>query len=194
MELLELLLAYLSSLQAPLLDGFLMHWPPAALVQAAPAAPQLAVLRCLPAMVANAPRATAALAARIQCDAPLLHWRQTYRRGELEANFFDNYAWSELIPASPAGDHQQMKCGVLMLGPNTLYPQHRHEAEEFYIPLSGTARWQQGDALWRSHTPGSVIHHASHEAHAMHTDIEPLLALYLWRGHDVSQAARLDRI
>ena len=80
-----------------------------------------------------------------------------------------------------------------MLGPATLYPHHRHEAEEIYVPLSGTAAWQRGDAIWREHPPGTLIHHLSEEPHAMRTGEEPLLALYLWRSSDLAQKARLDR-
>jgi hypothetical protein len=58
--------------------------------------------------------------------------------------------------------------------------------------LSGTAEWQQGDAGWQERTPGTVIHHASEEPHAMRSGAQPLLALYLWRSNDLNQKARLD--
>jgi hypothetical protein len=80
----------------------------------------------------------------------------------------------------------------LLLGPATHYPRHRHEAEEIYMPLAGTAAWQQGDGDWRDQLPGTVIHHQPFEPHAMRTHAEPLLALYLWRGAGLAQKARLD--
>ena len=83
-------------------------------------------------------------------------------------------------------------CGFLILGPATHYPRHRHEAEEIYLPLSGTAAWQQGDAIWREQPPGTLIHHVSNEPHAMRTGAGPLLALYLWRSANLTQKARLD--
>ncbi len=88
---------------------------------------------------------------------------------------------------------ERIACGFLILGPSTHYPRHRHEAEEIYLPLSGTAAWQQGDAGWQDRAPGALIHHASEEPHAMRTRGSPLLALYLWRSDNLAQKARLDR-
>jgi hypothetical protein len=79
-----------------------------------------------------------------------------------------------------------------MLGPFTHYPRHRHDAEEIYLPLSGAAEWQQGDAVWRERLPGTLIRHAGGEPHAMRTGAGPLLALYLWRGANLAQKAQLD--
>jgi hypothetical protein len=84
----------------------------------------------------------------------------------------------------------RLASGFLLLGPDTLYPRHRHAAEEIYLPLVGAAEWQQGDTVWRRHPAGTVIHHRSEEPHAMRTGAEPLLALYLWRGN-LEQKSRL---
>jgi len=83
-------------------------------------------------------------------------------------------------------------CGVLLLGPHVTYPPHRHEADEIYVPLAGTAAWKHGNEGWRERLPGSVIHHAPYVPHAMQTGQEPLLALYLWRSEDLAQQSRLD--
>ena len=96
-----------------------------------------------------------------------------------------------LPPGSGIGA-AQISCGVLVLGPNTFYPPHRHEAEEIYLPLAGTAEWLKGDGVWRHRRPGTLIHHSSEETHAMRTGEQPLLAMYLWRSADLGQNARLD--
>jgi len=59
--------------------------------------------------------------------------------------------------------------------------------------LAGTASWQQGDGRWRERLPRTVIHHASHEPHAMRTGARALLALYLWRSANLHQKSQLDR-
>jgi hypothetical protein len=110
---------------------------------------------------------------------------------DLDSTFLDNYGWSEILGGSGPLASERIACGFLLLGPATHYPRHRHEAEEIYLPLSGTAAWQQGDAVWREHAPGTLIHHAGNEPHSMHTGAAALLALYLWRGH-LAQKARLD--
>ena len=89
-------------------------------------------------------------------------------------------------------ESELIACGFLLLGPSTFYPSHHHAAEELYVPLSGIAAWQRGDTVWREHGPGTPILHRSGEPHAMRTGGSPLLALYVWRGADLGQKARLD--
>ena len=86
-----------------------------------------------------------------------------------------------------------ISCGFLLLGPSTRYPPHRHLAEEIYLPLCGTAHWQQGARGWEALPPGTVIHHESGVPHAMQTGSQPLLALYVWRGGHLDQKARMER-
>ena len=119
-------------------------------------------------------------------------WRQTYTVRDLGGAFLDNYGWSEIFGTSGPLASERLACGFLILGPATHYPRHRHEAEEIYLPLSGIAAWQQGDAVWRDRQPGTLIHHAGEEPHSMRTGAGPLLALYLWRSGDLAQKARLD--
>jgi quercetin dioxygenase-like cupin family protein len=193
----------LDRLSAPVLARFLADWPTASelqqdfAVRLAPAAPSsapaLPVLRWLPRIAADGASFGGTFVSALCRTAPSLAWRQSYTRDEIDAAFLQNYGWSELLRPAEKRTSAQIACGVVVLGPRTLYPHHRHEAEEIYLPLSGTASWQQGDALWREHRPGKLIHHLSEEPHAMRTGEEPLLALYLWRSTDLTQRARLSR-
>lgn len=133
----------------------------------------------------------AALVATLSAAAPQLAWRQTYRAGTMPAHFMANYGWSELIGPRGRLASDRFACGFLLLGPRTLYPCHSHEAREFYIPIFGEAEWQQGDGVWRSRAPGTLIVHASEETHAMRTAAQPLVALYLWQSANLAQSARL---
>ncbi|HMK87027.1 MAG TPA: dimethylsulfonioproprionate lyase family protein [Steroidobacteraceae bacterium] len=216
-DLLVLARRLLERLSAPALAPFLAEWPrpqdrhgaPLREAREAQAAREaldappvrraaLPVLHYLPLIVANATSHDSEFAAtpfvRALCEAaPSLEWRQTYTLAEMGAAFLQNYGWSELLGPTGGKTSAQISCGVVVLGPHTLYPLHRHEAEEIYIPLSGTAQWQQGDALWRIRLPGTLIHHRSEEPHAMRTGNEPLLAMYLWRSANLDQKARLER-
>jgi quercetin dioxygenase-like cupin family protein len=156
-------------------------------------APALPVLRWVPRIAADGTSFGGTFVSALCRTAPSLAWRQSYTRDEIDAAFLQNYGWSELLRPAEKRTSAQISCGVVVLGPRTLYPHHRHEAEEIYVPLSGTASWQQGDALWREQPPGRLIHHLSEESHAMRTGEEPLLALYLWRSTDLAQRARLSR-
>jgi len=193
----------LDQLRAPALARFLADWPTGSQLRqefaepTAPAAPSsepaLPVLRWLPRIAADEASFGGTFVSALCRAAPFLAWRQSYTRDEVDAAFLQNYGWSELLRPAEKRTSAQISCGVVVLGPRTLYPHHCHEAEEIYVPLSGTASWQQGDALWREQPPGRLIHHLSEESHAMRTGEEPLLALYLWRSTDLAQRARLSR-
>jgi Dimethlysulfonioproprionate lyase len=184
----------LESLQEPALAPFLAHWPSTSL-RGALHSSHLPVLRWLPEIARNAAPFGLELVAAMYRAAPSLAWRQTYTEKDLDRAFLDNYGWSEILGSgNGALASERIACGFLILGPSTHYPRHRHEAEEMYLPLSGTAAWQQGDAVWRERAPGTLIHHASDEPHAMRTGDSPLLALYLWRSDNLAQTARLDRV
>jgi hypothetical protein len=182
----------LESVQEPALGAFLADWPLNGR-QRSVAAAHLPVLRCLPQIARDRDAFGIDLVAALCRAAPSLSWRQTYTANELDAAFLDNYGWCEILGATGPLASERIACGFLILGPATHYPRHRHEAEEMYLPLSGSAAWQQGDAVWRERSPGTASHHASDEPHAMRTGAAPLLALYLWRSANLAQKARLDR-
>lgn len=194
---------------APALARFLADWPAAPSQPSregigARAAPQArggsqalagqppAVLRWLPQLTVDADRFGADFIDAFGAAAGSLDWRQTYTVAEVGEEFLRNYAWAELSRPGAGIGAAQISCGVLVLGPNTFYPPHRHEAEEIYLPLAGTAEWLKGDGVWRRRRPGTLIHHSSEETHAMRTGEQPLLAMYLWRSADLGQSARLD--
>jgi quercetin dioxygenase-like cupin family protein len=172
---------------------FLADWPQTYLPRAVMPS-HLPVLRWLPQIGGDPAAFGIDLVAAVCRAAPSMVWRQTYSAKDLDAAFLDNYGWSEVLGVSGPLAAGRIACGLLILGPSTHYPRHRHEAEEIYLPLSGTAEWQQGDAPWRKRSPGTVIHHARHEPHAMRTGAAPLLAVYLWRSADLEQKARLDTV
>jgi hypothetical protein len=181
----------LQALREPALGDFLAEWPHTAEPRAVTAFP-LPVLRWLPQIAGDSEAFAVDLVAVVCRAAPSLAWRQTYTAKDLDRAFLDNYGWSEIVGLSGPFASERIACGFLLLCPSTHYPRHRHEAEEIYVPLRGTAAWQQGDSVWRDRPPGTAIHHASNEPHAMRTGQSPLLALYLWRSENLAQKARLD--
>jgi quercetin dioxygenase-like cupin family protein len=153
----------------------------------------LAVLRVLERLVAPAQPAHRRLLERFQSAALELDWRQSYGQDLVERAFLENYAWTELIGPRAGPARGEFAVGLLLLGPDTCYPPHRHEAEEVYVPVSGAADWSRGAGPWARRAPGDLIHHAREEIHAMRTTADPLLALYLWRSRDLSQRASFVR-
>jgi hypothetical protein len=155
-------------------------------------AADLPALRWLPQAQLHAPAATADVAAATADLAGALEWRQTYGRAEASEAFLANYAWTELAGAQGLVADPKISAGLLLLGPHTLYPAHRHLAIEHYVPLSGAALWWDEDREWRLVEPLSLILHRSGVRHAMRTGAEPLLAYFHWSGPGVGERSRLS--
>jgi quercetin dioxygenase-like cupin family protein len=186
--------AFLASVNAPTVAPFLNEWPRTR--ERRSVKPEtLPVTRWLPQVAAavSPPTPTAALIQEFLRSAPTLSWHQTYQQPAVPAQFLANYGYTELAGLTGPIPSQHLACGFLLLGPKTTYPRHRHEAEEIYIPLAGSAQWQHGTNPWQAEAPDTVIHHESDEPHAMRTGEQPMLALYLWRSKDLNQKSHLDR-
>lgn len=169
---------------------WLVDWPHGAPPRALPPH-RLPVLQWLPQAAMATVQATAALTALVIRAAPALDWRQTYAETDFGARFLARYGWTELLGLRGVVVSTRIACGILMLGPDTHYPSHCHAAEEIYLPLSGTALWRRDGDAWAERPPGQPIHHPPWLSHAMRTQAEPLLALYLWRGGDLAQKSLL---
>ena len=182
----------LSGLHTAELAPFLDEWP--AVSQQRRVVPsKVPVLRRLPEIQKSAPEFSAPVVTALVAAAPFLAWQRSYGVADVGAAFFEQYGWTELVGLTGPHASERLACGVLILGADVTYPRHRHEAEEIYVPLVGTARWQGEDGRWVQRSPGSVIHHARHEPHAMQTGPSCLLALYLWRSANLAQKSHLDR-
>ena len=117
-----------------------------------------------------------------------LIWVQSedYLRAPPSQDFADNYGYAvvagppDIAPALVAS--ARLAAGVMMFGPRSCYPLHRHPAIELYYVVSGRAEWWRGEGPWLVKEPGTLIHHASGVPHAMRTLQEPLIVAYLWKG------------
>ncbi|CDX25970.1 conserved hypothetical protein [Mesorhizobium plurifarium] len=120
-----------------------------------------------------------------------LRWGQTYTAADFGQGFIENYGWLELFGTRGHFVNDKVAGGLLILGPNIVYPDHHHIAEEIYIPLTGATEWRMGEGSFHTRAAGEVIHHASNVSHAMRTGTEPLMALYLWRGGPLAQKSTI---
>ncbi len=111
-----------------------------------------------------------------------LRWHHGYDVDDALPAFSRNLAYTEVAGPSGAVPSRTLRCGLLLMAPDTFYPAHAHAAIELYHVLGGRARWQRGGEPWAPRPPGAFILHPSGIAHAMATQAEPLLALYLWYG------------
>ena len=174
--------------------AFLEDWPELTpeLVQVRNVSAQgLPVCRWLAQAAAGAPADLRPLVQGLRDGAAGLGWGQTYGALDFGAAFLDGYGWTELIGLRGPIASSRVAVGFLMLGPGVDYPPHAHEAEEVYLPLSGVALWQRGDAAYAPVPPGARIGHESWVPHAMRTGAEPLVAAYVWRGGDLAAKSRI---
>jgi dimethlysulfoniopropionate lyase len=125
---------------------------------------------------------------------PELRWVQNpnYVAAPPDPTFLRNYGYAVL--AGPGGlvATDSLALGILLLGPKTHYPSHRHPAVEIYVVAAGEAEWRKGESPWRRKAPGSVIRHETMMVHATRTLDEPLLAVYVWQG-DLKTHAKITK-
>lgn len=175
---------------APEAEPFLRDWPQE-LIARPVGARSLPVVGALNGLSRYAAPRTRALVEGIEAVAYELDWRQTYSKADFGERFLENYGFNEWIGQRGAFMSDKVACGVLLLRPDTEYPDHSHEAEELYLPLAGHAFWRSDGSDWRLRPPGQWIHHPSWTAHAMRTSQEPLLAAYVWRAGDLTAKSRI---
>jgi len=132
------------------------------------------------------------LLAPLAALAPSLKWVQNpnYVAKPPDPDFLENYGYAVL--AGPGGlvETRALALGLLLLGPGTHYPTHRHPAEEVYLVASGEAEWRMGEEAWRRRPAGDVIRHRPMVPHDTRALEQPLLAVYVWRG-DLDTHARI---
>lgn len=104
-------------------------------------------------------------------------------------------AVTELLGPNGMSGCARCRAGVFFQRGDSYYPRHKHAAAEFYLPLCGTAAWLADGRAPRRVAPfGELIYHKSWQAHAIRTDAEPLLALWLWTGDlDLSSYIMCER-
>lgn len=121
-----------------------------------------------------------------------LYFGQTYAESDFGADFLRQYGWVKLLGPDAYWHSDKISSGFLILGDNNTYPQHWHEAEEIYLPISGNAEWYREGEDWQIQPPGKLIHHASGIKHGTRTTGEAMIALYLWRGGNLTQKSKIQ--
>lgn len=122
-----------------------------------------------------------------------LQWARSYTSADFGEHFLQNYGWVELFGTRGHFESDAMAGGFLTLGPDVDYPDHHHVAEEIYVPLTDGSLWSKDREPFVVRDAGEVIHHPSGINHAMKTERQPLVALYLWRGGPLAEKPTFAR-
>lgn len=131
-------------------------------------------------------RQTVALFDRHKHD---LHWEQSYRKqdGVVSDALLAGSGFAEITGSRGPFVSERIRSGIGVWGPDIVYPRHRHQAEEVYILLAGSAEFKVGDGDARIHTTGEVVYVPSNMPHEFRTAEQMLVVLYLWQAGDLRQ-------
>ena len=151
----------------------------------------LPVLKFLPRLASEAPSTYRQLIDQLINAQDGLYFGQTYSAEDFGQDFLDQYGWIKRLGPDAYWNSDNLSSGFLILGDSNTYPRHRHQAEEIYLPISGNALWYREHDGWREKIAGTLIHHPGGIEHAIRTRGDPLIALYLWRGGNLTQKSEI---
>jgi hypothetical protein len=191
-ELVNLVYDYLSGMDDECLEPFLAAWPSQPFRTRIVFPKKFPVVSYLQELVVEPYAETKKIVKMLEISANHLCWGQTYSAEDFGTDFLEKYGWVELIGLRGQIKSKDIACGFLLLGPGIEYPKHSHEAVEVYVPLTSQTLWVQGDDDWISRPISVPIYHRSLLSHGMRTGNSPLLALYLWRGGNLTQKSHID--
>ena len=143
----------------------------------------------LQAACANSGRhgsSTHGVAEALLAVADQLEWRASSKDpadGPDVAHFLRNCAVTTVIGPGGLLLTDKVYAGFSLQARDTYYPPHAHYAEESYWIIGGDGDWRVGTKAWFAVEPGDSIYHESGARHAMQTNEQPLLTVWLWTSH-----------
>ena len=120
-------------------------------------------------------------------------WEETYREEEIGRDWIMRSGYFDIAsPARGLVRSNDVASGFMIMGPELVYPEHFHPAEELYFVLSGQAEWRYDDGPWQNHGAGDLLFTPSMAVHTIRTTRVSLFLMYAWIG-DLGVSARLGR-
>ncbi len=117
-------------------------------------------------------------------------WEQSYTKADKAVgdDMLANYGYAEIIGKQGPFVSEKIRSGVGVFGPGIDYPAHRHQAEEIYVILAGSAYFRVGEGAQPERREArDTIHIPSQLHHGFCTIDEPLVIFYLWQGGDLRE-------
>lgn len=141
---------------------------------------------------ASAHPRTQALLAVFERHKNRLRWEQSYKKEEglVPDAMLAGYGFTEIIGRQGPFVSERIRAGIAIWGPEIVYPRHRHEAEEVYILLAGSAEFTVGASGKHTHGVGDVIYVESNTPHGFRTTGQSLVVYYLWQAGDLRQQSQ----
>lgn len=115
-----------------------------------------------------------------------MHWITSSKAsddGPDIAIFLPRFAYTNVIGDGGSLSSNEVNAGFSLQASDTYYPPHAHTAEESYWIIGGDGDWKVNTKPWFPVVAGDSIYHESHARHAMQTNEQPLLTIWLWTSH-----------
>jgi len=111
-----------------------------------------------------------------------LNWSQnpSYDETHCDPSFLAGYAYAALSGQEGPAYCAAPRGGLMLIGPNVTYPDHRHAPREVYLVMTPGVQWRLDRGEWFDVAPGDLIYHYAWQMHAMRTTDQPLLAFGGW--------------
>jgi hypothetical protein len=124
----------------------------------------------------------AAAASAIAGVAHGLPWGRSgaYTEARVGEGFLASYGYGLMTGPEGPLRAQAPRAGLILLAPHFGYPDHRHPPREAYLVLTPGAQWRLDRGAWFDVSPGTVIHHASQQWHAVRAGATPFLGFVAW--------------
>ena len=140
---------------------------------------------------------THALTALFEQEKSSRRWEQSYSKadGLVGQDMLAGYAFAEVIGKQGPFVSERVRAGLGIWAPNIVYPPHRHQAEEVYMVLAGSAEFLLGEgsaAVTSIHEAGEAVFVPSRQWHGFHTGRAPLVVLYIWQDGDLREKSAFN--
>lgn len=115
-----------------------------------------------------------------------LQWRKPTKNPEDGPDveiFSRNFSATTIIGDGGLLPSDKVSAGFSLQAIDTYYPPHAHHAEESYWIIGGDGDWKIDTRAWFAVAPGDSIYHEPGARHAMQTNEQSLLAVWLWTSH-----------
>ena len=119
----------------------------------------------------------------------MLKWEQSYTRADrvVGEDMLSGYGFVELVGKYGPFVSDSIRCGIGVWGPHITYPIHKHQAEEIYLIMSGSAMFKVGGQPETLQIPEDVVFVESMTPHGFRTLDNPMVLFYLWQAGDLRE-------
>lgn len=124
-----------------------------------------------------------AIADAITAALPYLKWitYSAYPAAEIGPLFPTQHAFASLASLYDPDWERDFDLGLFLIEARTLYRDHKHQAAELYLPLTGPTLWRFGtQSAWSVRQAGEPVWNPPYQVHATLMEETPLLCLYAW--------------